>query len=600
MEPSKASKAQRIERKPIPPASAHPRPPSPGQYDVLDDLIDGYLEQPTPHPPPTQKDGAVTREKKNELTIDIHLHPALPPRQLHAPLVLSPSEVSDNSAVSAPATPTASRSIWKTAVDETIHFAGGLISRPSESTKHYSVLRHSPGLVYYKGSSTSVTITIFSDVPLPTDRTLWLQRKGYSGDLGMNASALFGTSSNWTDVTPSFEALPSDISDPDERVWQRDIKKFLKNASSQRHLSKQLARETCMVRIPTAVDDGYLRILVCCGGGSKKVLCPSPVFRIASLSSDVSILRGASLKTMPLEVGLRVAAVVGERAVNNFVTPVTAVVEKRMKKLQPKFLANGTVKSTLQENFNSIEERYAPTRPATYEALHTREDSELLPELVGSDDGPESPFPISLSGKVVRGAGQGRTETGIRTASLSGVPGDLMLRLGGIYIGWAAVHPQIGLEAVSQNWHEAIITVGPCAYASARIAPKNVTTVHIIHDFGGETFFDSTLDVVAMAFLRPVPKPDRARPREDIIAAVSRDIDIAVLSLNRENWQPQMTVQRMQTAKFQRSFSDLALDARDQIQKGIDNIPMHKFGVRTTGAMLKDQARGIGGMYIRR
>ena len=67
---------------------------------------------------------------------------------------------------------------FKTAMGEIKHFAGGIIARPYEATKHFSVLRHSHGLVYYRGPTTSVAITVFSDEPLPTDRKLWLQKKG--------------------------------------------------------------------------------------------------------------------------------------------------------------------------------------------------------------------------------------------------------------------------------------------------------------------------------------------------------------------------------------------------------------------------------------
>jgi hypothetical protein len=59
------------------------------------------------------------------------------------------------------------------------HFAGGLISHPYETTKHVTMLRHSHGLVFYQGTSTSLAISIFSDAPLPPDRSLWLQNKGY-------------------------------------------------------------------------------------------------------------------------------------------------------------------------------------------------------------------------------------------------------------------------------------------------------------------------------------------------------------------------------------------------------------------------------------
>ena len=646
MEPTQAHK---IDRKPISTANAHPRPPSPGPpsspgpyNDVLDDLIDGYADEPPPYSPPryspprnhaTIMQPVAARDtndlvppSSNHLTVDTQVRPALPPRQLSAPPLLfpAPPEAPIKPAASAPVTPatSATRSLWKTAFDETIYFAGGLISRPSESTRHHSVMRHSSGLIFYKGSSTSVAITIFSDAPLPPGRTLWLQRRGFSGDLGMNASVFFGSSSNWVDVTPVSEALPADLPEGDERVWQRDIKKFLKKAASHRHLSKQLARETCVVRIPAAAEDGYLRILVC-ASGSKKVLCPSPVFRVASASSDLSVMRGASLATMPLEMGLKVVSVVGEQYVNRIVGPVTAVVGDRVKKLQPNFRGKDAVKSAIQEKFSAVEERYAPLRANTYDPLHTSssaasspmgDDIELLPELIGSDEGPEEPFPIALSGRVVGGTGKSRAETGFPTANLSGVPNDLMLRLGGIYIGWAAVQPMAGLDGMSYDWHEAIITVGPPPHTAGCVAPKNIATVHIIHDFGSGTtatgggsgevtnFVNASVNLLIMGFMRSAGRPERSspRPREELVAAAARDIDLAVLSLSRESWRPQTGVRRVETARSQRSFADIALEARSQLQRGIDSVPFHRLGVRTEGARLKDEVRGVGGVYIRR
>src|SRR6202034_649228 len=85
---------------------------------------------------------------------------------------------------------------------EVRHFAGGLIRHPSQSTKHFSILRHSHGLVFYQGPRTSIAISIFADAPLPTDRTIWLQGKGWTGHAGMRARALAGWNGKWIDVTP--------------------------------------------------------------------------------------------------------------------------------------------------------------------------------------------------------------------------------------------------------------------------------------------------------------------------------------------------------------------------------------------------------------
>lgn len=73
---------------------------------------------------------------------------------------------------------------------EARYLAGGLIHHPSQSTKHYSILRHSYGLVFYQGTTTSLAISIFADAPLPPERTIWLQSKGWTGKAGMRARSL--------------------------------------------------------------------------------------------------------------------------------------------------------------------------------------------------------------------------------------------------------------------------------------------------------------------------------------------------------------------------------------------------------------------------
>ncbi|KAK7999720.1 hypothetical protein PG990_012320 [Apiospora arundinis] len=512
---------------------------------------------------------------------------------------------------SADSTPTTSggKSFWQTAVDETIYFAGGLVSNPSESTKHYTIMRNSSALVYYRGPSTSVTITIFSDSPLPEDRTLWLQRKGFSGDMGMNFSTMFRAGSNWIDVTPTTEALPSDLPATDERAWQRDTQKFYKKSSKDKHLAKQMARETCVVRIPAIASDGYLRLLMCTGEG-KKVLCPSPVFRVASTSSDVSVMRGASLSTMPLEMGLKAASVVGNAVVNKYMGPAKMLVGDRVQKVTKKVTNHGFVtskaehiayaKSGLKDKFNSLEQGYDGARDVSYAPLHEQILFDHTAEVLGSDTGPESPFPIKLNGRVTQGTGQGQAQMGIPTANLTGVSSDLLLRLSGIYIGWACVQPGVGHVGVSYDWQESIIMIGPSPYAAPRIVSSNVATVHMIHDFGSATFFNSSLKVIIMAYLRPAPTINRTRSPEELQSSISRDIDIALASLSRDAWGPHETIRTLKTAKSERNLADKYVEKRVLLQKRVDSVPLHWAGVRSAGAEARDQAHGRGGLYIKR
>lgn len=141
----------------------------------------------------------------------------------------------------------------KKAYQEARHFAGGLIQRPIESTKHFTILRHSHGLVFYQGSSTALAISLFSDQPLPLDRTLWLQSKGWTGRTGMRAKALLGRNDNWLNDTPTVAVGTEQLNPTDERAWQRDFQNFQKKAPTKIRDRHQL-RETAVIRIPAEVS----------------------------------------------------------------------------------------------------------------------------------------------------------------------------------------------------------------------------------------------------------------------------------------------------------------------------------------------------------
>ncbi len=573
-------------------------------YDLLDDLIDDYLE---PFPALAKTSSASDGIKQPEVV-------STTPIQDSRPFMLrgqksTPALVSSPSGLSFPSYPpgldarVSSGSRWKAVVGETVYLAGGLISHPFESTRHYSILRHSSALVYYKGPSTNVTISVFGHSPLPSDRSFWIQRKGFSGNMGMAASALMRTTSNWIDVTPSVESLASSVSSSDERAWQRDIKKFLKRASKDKHLSKHIIRETCVLRIPAVATDGYLRVVMCTGQSSKKSLCPSPTFRLASTSSDVSVLRGASLTTLPLEIGLKAASVIGNQYVQRVVGPAQAVAQSKIKYLQPEFMKShpetlALAQTGMKDKLDNFEGNFDAARDVTYSPFHDGGTLDEPPGIIGNDSGPEKPFPITFDGKVVPGTGQSWATP---TANLSNVAEDLLLRLGGIYIGWAAIEKSETTNKRLCGWHEAIITIGPSPYAAPIVIPRKVATVHIVYDFGeSATFFNAKLRVIVMAQLRSTPKPRNPRSPTEILATVSRDKEIAVASLSREMWRPDVSLQLLSTEKSQRTMTNRYVGLRSQVQRHVDSFPVHWAGIRTDRAEIKDEAYGTGGFYIRR
>lgn len=533
-------------------------------------------------------------------------------------------------------------SIWKTALDETRFFAGGIIQKPYESTKHYTVMRHSAGLVMYRGPTTNVVVTVFStpDHPIvPTDRTVWLQRRGYSGDTGLRLKTLVGASGSWLDVTPERRAAASELPAADERGYQRDIAKLMKKAVPGKHMEKSLAkrqpRETLVIRIPAACADGYFRLVVCTGGqgipgpsgeiSKRKVLCGSPVFRVASTSTDSSIFRGASLSTLPMEAGVKIASMVSNNYVTNAAAPIISTVQSQVSKYQPGVVQTMAAQaaydsSGLATKVDEAGATYEQSREGAYQAYShdgmINEDDDAPPEVIGADSGPEKPFPVQFQGRVVRGTGRSAAERGVPTANLANAPDDVRLRMRGVYFGWAAIVPGKAAAEdprITHDWIEAVVTVGPSPWGTAATSKSGTTSVvtrnevvaHLMYDFGGTAFVDAKVKVVLMGFLRPLKGNGSAGGDGDggdcgAAGAAIDDASLVVSSLSRPAWGPQATLARMATEKSGRSLSDKYVDTRGKVQTQVDRIPLHWAGVRTTSGDLRDQLYGNGGFWIAR
>ncbi|KAK3295443.1 uncharacterized protein B0H64DRAFT_432183 [Chaetomium fimeti] len=482
----------------------------------------------------------------------------------------------------------------KTALSEARHFAGGLIPHPIESTKHYTILRHSPPLIFYRGPGTSVEMTIFSspDHPLPADRTLWLQQRGFSGDSGMKIKAFFNATDSWLHVTPSNQVEKQQLAVDTDRAWQRDIGKAAKKLLKEKGPKKaHVVRETHVIRVPEASDDGYFRLILCTGkgvpnemkeGSSRcKTLCTSPIFRVASTSTDSSVFRGASLSTMPLEMGVYMASMVATTTVNRYTAPVRDPVEGVINKVRPGFITE-TVGGLVRDELSERSAERDAERDQAYFAAHqthvarslTVDPNTISP--IGPDSGPEPPFPLQFQGKVVPGTGRSQAELGIPTANLADVPDEIRYRLNGVYFGWAQVLPQSNKTRTKTTdqpptisdptWHEAIITVTPHNPSIApSVTPKPLVTAHLLNfppppspnntnpnpttantttiTPTPPTLTNHTLHLLPLGLLHPLP-PNSAStpiPTNTKLDTHARDICLTLVSLARPNWAPDST-----------------------------------------------------------
>ncbi|KAI1610692.1 hypothetical protein EDD37DRAFT_630982 [Exophiala viscosa] len=512
-----------------------------------------------------------------------------------------------------PNSPTPSK--FMTALQDVRHFAGGLIAHPYESTKHYSILRHSSGLVYYSGPTTNLAITIFSDREIPPDRTLWLQRKGFSGKTGLKIGSLLGARSTWINVTPTIKAIPDQLDPNNERAWQRDINKFLKKAPKE--IRSHRVRETDILRIPCDADDGYLRVVLCTAEG-KKVLCGSPIFRLASSTTSFSSMRGASLSTMPLEVGAKIGQFVARNAVSATFTPLadnarSAVTGQLTQIYKPSFavqeVANYAYSSEapkVQGRLDNLNQQYDQARDASLDPVQQHAyDALARPDIVGPESGPVQPFPVRFQGKVVQGTGRSKALLKIPTANLTGVPDEILWRYKGVFFGWAAISWPKKVESekgASGVWHKAIIFMSPDPDRRRTVVHRNTARVYLLHDFQATQLIDAKLSIMMMGYLRAMdePGPDEQVDVDAQMFDIYKDVAVTTTSLSRPPWSAEATLERIRSAASSRSMTERYVDLRQNTQRQIDRVPVNRLGIRTESAALKDKLIGAGGVWIPR
>lgn len=509
---------------------------------------------------------------------------------------------------------------FKAALGEVKHFAGGLIAHPYEATKHYSVMRHSHGLVYYQGPTTSIAITIFSDQLLSSDRKLWLQKRGYSGKTGLKLGATLGTRSAWLDVTPAIDVPVDLLPHGDRRAWQRDIDRFTKKSKDAKHIRNQRPYETNVIRVPHVAEDGYFRVVLCAG---RKVLCPSPMFRYVTASLDPGRLRGASLSTLPLELGIKIGAHIAKHAANTAahgaLQPATAVYQNGVQPIIEKYNPMGLTQAALQTAYDEsgAAEKVATTITDVGERYGQRRDIEgqlavghavTRVTVIGRAEGPTSPFPLRFSGTVVKGSGKSRQCLGIPTADVSNVSDEALLRLSGVYIAWTTISKtkisksKLMPEEAYGRWYQALVTVAPIRDRTAKVVEQKHVSVHLMQDFKDATFYDTRLNVLLVAFLHSAT-PRTTQPSTNLEieqAQLAADIATTQASLDRPAWTPDVILEHARSHSSNRSLTDKMVDVRVLGQKQIDKVPLHRLGVKTDSMGLKDQLIGTGGICVKR
>ncbi|RAK97292.1 LipA and NB-ARC domain protein [Aspergillus ibericus CBS 121593] len=505
------------------------------------------------------------------------------------------------------------------AYHEARHFLGGLITHPTESTKAITILRHSHGVVFYRGSTTSVTISIFSTTPLPADRTLWLQSKGWTGKTGMRTKALLRLTDDWLNVTPTLPVRAEQVDPADERAWQRDITKFRKKAPAKIR-DTHVLRETVVVRIPVEAGDGYFQLVLC--RGEKKVMCYSPVFRVLSTSLSPSSMRGASLSTMPFEMGAMVLGMYVQTAAEAVVAPVTSAVQSKVQPYQPSWVTQTAAEtaysvSGVGDRVNSV---LGMGDDGVGEGNGTRDVQQG--HQVALEDGPTAPFPVDFSARVEMEESDSRFR-------LARVPDLVLDRYHGFFFGWVRAESdgptaQRGPGSAPGPWQGIVLSMvywDPTQQTRINLsqAMRKVTTIRFIDEPAVPFRTQTRVQVRIMGFLRPDVPPPRGQTEKDLIAAREATAEAAMLAdacdvsyaqsvLEHPAWAadtPLVTETRnigTNEASGSGSWMDRTREGVENVkyrgQKLAEKVPLHWIGVRAPTDEARDKQIAVNGFYI--
>ncbi|KAI9035207.1 uncharacterized protein KD926_004291 [Aspergillus affinis] len=559
-----------------------------------------------------------------------------------------PSSTPPRPATSATSEPSAVQKAY----GEARHFLGGLIAHPTESNKHYTILRHSHGIVFYRGSTTSVTLSIFSDAPLPPDRTLWLQSKGWTGKTGMRTKALLRLNDDWINVTPSLALHADQVPPSDERAWQRDIDKFRRKNTSHK-LRSHVLRETVVARIPADAGDGYFQLVLC--GPKKKVLCGSPIFRVLSTSLSPSSVRGASLSTLPLEMGAMVLGLYAQATANRVIGPAAAVVQSKVDTYSPspikKYAAEKaiTVSGVGNQVAGMIKGAPETANQAQLQGQGQFQPAESL------DLGPQAPFPMDFKARGFPSSSPETTDD--LRYSLSKVPDSITDHLHGIFFGWARFLD----SKTSQQWFQAIISIqslDPTLQTRVNMSQTLRKTVSL-RLFDAEYEYPSSpplqpylshaqtvpqtptqapiqrptpqpkFQIRILGFLRPNLPPPTASTEKDLLLAREQATETALLAeacdatyaqsaLDHPAWGPDAIPnlgpdpgvgpragggpgagpEGYNNGKLVERAREGVQGAVAKGQRMVENVPLHWIGVRSTAAEIRDRGVGASGFFI--
>lgn len=419
---------------------------------------------------------------------------------------------------------------------------------------------------------------------------------------------------SWLDVTPGMPLRADQVAPNDERAWQRDIKKFRKKATT-RPRNKHELRETSVVRIPSEAGDGYFQ-LVLCQGPKKKVLGNSPVFRVLSTSTAPSSIRGASLSTLPVEVGAMVLSVYAQTAARTAAAPAAVAIQARVDRLAP----SRVTKAVAQKVYTTsgAQSRVGGIINGPHGPIGQFQPNPTSPELmrnepVSIDVGPQPPYPMSFKARCLptQSLSLDRVEEPSKF-NLTKIPEWITDQLRGYYFGWARYDIALNNGSSVSAWRPAILSVramDPLQAARVNLAQiaKRTVALRLLHTGPPQA---ERIEVRILGYLRAEIPPPTGNTSKQLAEAQATALEAAMLAdvydtsvvqdtLAHPAWAAEHhTLELQQNTNWidrtQEGFANIITRG----QKLVEQVPLHKIGVRSVTDEIRESQIAVNGYFI--
>jgi hypothetical protein len=319
---------------------------------------------------------------------------------------------------------------------------------------------------------------------------------------------------------------------------------------------------------------------------------------------------------MPLEVGAMVVGLYAKTAARTAAAPASAALATRVDRYRPTWVKQAAVQKAYTAS--GVETRVAglfnsSAGPGQAVAVDESVSPVVYQPPVG--DGPQAPFPMTFRARSqLDNSLPFNSPTDTPKLIVTNTPDWVTEQLRGYFFGWARFEASSEKHPSSSSWSPMILavrTLDPLHASRVNISQisKHVVTLRLLDEVPLQT---SKVQIRVLGFLRvEVPHPRgstsqeladaQAAAGEAAILADAYDADIVHNTLTYPGWSPE-TLSALEIQKQQSNWVDRTMEGyttmRAKGQKWVDQVPLHKLGVRSATDEWRERQVAVNGFWI--